>query len=668
MVGCGLAAFGIWNLQGAGRGLAASDQIQQKSEAAWEKVVSAQAALATTDFASSEAEFIEAEQLLGEARQELDNSLAASRRVLELVDVTGTVQSGRNILLLGQALTKAGQAAARGLAPLVSAAQTNPLADNGPDSDLIAAINITRQEFDQAAAELETAEKLLAEIDSPFLPAEVKEKIDTLNASVPKARRAIKGVVEQSDTYLYLLGEQTDRQYLILFANNDEIRPTGGFIGTLGLINIDRGRVENIDIQSVYDPDGQLKQFIAPPNPLLPIVDRWYLRDANWFADYEANARKMADLFEKEGGPTVDGVILMTPEVIERLLKVTGPISVPGYDITVSSENFVAVTQNEVTYNYDKETNKPKQFLADLTPILLNRLFESGGQSDQKPLEGKLAVVASLAQSLQAKDLLLFFRDDAAQNHLRRLNWAGNVPADKPGFLAVINANIGGHKSDQFMDQEIDHRLQINSDGRAEAVVTIRRTHNGPAEVGDFEYPEGENPAFKNNVIYQRALVPKGSQLLEAKGFASAADVPQAVIPGSDTALTVDADIAQWQQGQRMDPSGTVLGSESGYDFFANWIITQPGQTSVALYRYKLPDKFNLPSIINPAEDYSTYFMKQAGAQRTTIRASLSLPQGYRIIHTVPASGITADGDKEIVYRGEFKQDIIIGAVVGNSL
>lgn len=664
-VGCALAGFLVWNLQSMGRGFAVLSSVEGHSEQALAELLSAQAALATTDFAASEESFAQAEAQLQAARAELDTALSASRHILRYVDVTGTVRSGQELLTAGELLTQVGQHVSRAVGPLLAAeapvGEALEASDDSGEITLVDAIRTAQDEMGQASEKLARVETGLAGIGSPFLPDEIKAQVETLQTAVPRARNIIDAIHRQSGSYLHLLGAEHDRHYLVLFANNHELRPVGGFIGTIGLMNIDRGRVENIDVQSVYDPDGQLQEFIAPPDPLLPIVDRWYMRDANWFVDYQVSARKIATFFEKEGGPTVDGVILLTPDVIKRLLAVTGPINVPGYDVTVSAENFVEVTQAEVTYFYDKEENRPKQFLADLTPLLLNTLFTS------EEVAGKLEVVSALTGALEHKELLLYFRDEKAQAELKAAGWHGGYPQDAPGFLSVNNANIGGHKSDQFVEQEIDYRTQLHSSGDVDVVLTIRREHKGPQEALDIEYPPGEDPAFKDNITYQRVLVPKGAQLIEASGFSDIADVPRTQIADSDVPLSADADVALWQRSQRKHTSGTTVGEEAGYTFFANWMITKPGQTSVALYRYRIPAHVAMPTFFAPAQGYSTYIAKQPGQIRTTVRSSLTLPGGYQFIHAVPEGGITREGDGSVIYRGNLAKDTFVGGVFERS-
>lgn len=623
----------VWQGQRFGHLISAAAPIKQEALAAIGQLRDGQAALAQGDFASSAQAFSQAQALVD----------AAQGRLAHVVDIPGTVASGEHLLAAAKSISQVGS----DLSVI-----GERLAQNNSLSDVIGA---SRPQLEDAVAQLTNAQALLGKVSPTSVPEGAREELRQLQATIPAIRQLLTFGTAQIDAILSLLGADHDRQYLLLLANNHELRPVGGFIGTTALVHVSRGKVENIDVSSVYDGDGQLNQFIAPPDELLPIVNRWYLRDTNWFVDFPVDARKAAEFFEKEGGPTVDGVILLTPDIIKRLLEVTGPVSVPGYDQTVSAENFVATTQQEVTYDYDKSLNRPKQFLADLTPLLLNRVF-------QQP-QSKLPLLRALTEALSHKEMLLYFRDNDIEQRVKDLNWAGAMPANIPGLLHVNNANIGGHKSDQFVDQEIDQRVQVLPDGGAEVVLTIRRTHRGPFEAAGKKFPEGENPAQKNNVIWERVLAPKGATLLEAKGFTPSSDIPRYASPESDVSLVADADLAAWQSGQQIDSSGTIIGHEAGYTFFGNWIVTEPGQTSVALYRYKIPAFVDMPGLFKSVSSGAVTFVKQSGAARTTLRVEVHLPDAYRIVSTVPIDGITRESDTSMVYRGDAATDQTIGFV-----
>lgn len=647
VIGCGVMYGIIWNLNGLGRGWQVMGSVQERAIKAYGSLMSASSALAETDFAASEAGFNDAARLIQEAQAELGGAMESSQNILRWVDVTGTVRSGQEMLSAGEQLSIAGGHIAQA---------ANQLLAGKSGAAFVATVTGAKDELILAEEALGEAEKSLSQVDGLLLPDEISLQLENIMNSTSKIRLALNGFIERSDLVLAMLGAERDKQYLLLFQNNHEIRPTGGFIGSIGLVHIDRGKVEALDIDSVYDPDGQLKEYIEPPQPLKVVSNRWYLRDANWFVNFSASARKVIEFFEKEGGPTVDGVIAMTPEVIRELLKVTGPIQVPGYNVEVNYENFWLVTQDQVSYSYDKQLNQPKKFLADLAPVLLSRLLSGNTNSS-------LEALAGIIKMIEEKHLLVYLNNENWQTKLTEMGWSGDLPVSQPALLAVNNANIAGHKSDQFIEQEIDYRLEIMADGTTEAVVMIKREHRGDDEQPDFVYPEEENPAQKDNIVYQRVLVPKGSKLLEADGFASAADIRQMVVPETYEHLKADEDVVDWQTGQYVHDSGTVVGEEAGYTFYANWVVTKPGKTSVAFYRYRLPDKAEWPGMINPAGRFDTYVVKQPGDMRTTVRVQVDLPDNVHMVHAVPESGVTKESDRTLIYRGALRKDLLTGMV-----
>lgn len=651
LIGCGLVVAGLWNLQGAGRGLAVLGTVQAQVQMAYQKLISAQAAIAETDFKKSEADFAASQQDLQRAQQQLDEALNSSRRVLAALDITGTVETGEAALTAGEALSEAGVHMSRGFSALLGAQVVKT--DTG-GTDLVGAIVTARPELEAAQKKLVETGVAMAHVTVSRLPESAQADWGRLQTLVPRLQTGISQFLAGSDSLLTILGADHDRQYLLLFENNHELRPTGGFIGSLGVVNIKRGVVENVAVNSVYDPDGQLLEPIAPPEPLRRIVDRWFLRDANWFIDYRASAQTIAGFLEKEKGPTVDGVIALTPEVIRSFLKLTGPIELPTYHVAVDSENFVPLTQDEVTYKYDRATNKPKQFLQDLAPLLMNRVMQVAREHTGE-------VLAVLTQALREKQLLLYFRDETIQHTIEALGWAGAVTQRAPGVVGVNNTNIGGHKSDQFVEQELDYRVEVKTDRSVEAVLTIRRTHHGPTEALDRQYPPDENPALRDNVVWQRVLVPHGAELLEASGFSPEPKREPSLTARSASELEANPLLAEWQRAQRLHSSGTIVGQEAGLAYFANWLVTKPGQTTVVLYRYRLPAVSRLPGTLNLFESYALQFIKQPGDVRTTIRAELVLPDTMRVVTVQPEEGITREADNHVVYRGALQRDTVLG-------
>ena len=214
---------------------------------------------------------------------------------------------------------------------------------------------------------------------------------------------SLKNFLDYSQIFLDVLGYNGPRKYLFLFENNQEMRPTGGFIGSYGILDIGNGRVKKLFVDDIYNPDGQLKARVIPPAPIQKMSAVWTMHDANWFPDFPTSAEKVAWFYEKTGGPTVDGVIAITPELLQDLLKVTGPIDMPEYGKTIDADNFTEVTQQEVEVDYDKDLNQPKKFVADLTPKILDKVMSERG------LVPMMNTLKAFNTALSEKHLLLVF-------------------------------------------------------------------------------------------------------------------------------------------------------------------------------------------------------------------------------------------------------------------
>jgi len=205
----------VWNLRSVGRGLSVLSSVQSQSEAALQELLAAQSALAGSDFEASEQSFAAADELLEQARGELDDALEASRYILSVIDVTGTVRSGRELLETGELLAEAGQHVSVALKPLIESpailvGEEGTVAGDQSVS-LVEAIRDGQVEVAAALINLEQVEGNLDVINSPFLPEDVKAQLVTLEASVPRAREILQAFHDQSDTYLHLLGEHQHR-------------------------------------------------------------------------------------------------------------------------------------------------------------------------------------------------------------------------------------------------------------------------------------------------------------------------------------------------------------------------------------------------------------------------------------------------------------------------
>jgi hypothetical protein len=443
------------------------------------------------------------------------------------------------------------------------------------------------------------------------------------------------------------LGANGARKYLFLFQNNQEMRPTGGFIGSYGVLDIDgSGRVRNFFIDGIFNPDGQLLDKVAPPKPIQKISVAWSLHDSNWFPDFPLSAQKAMLFYEKTGGPTVDGVITLTPTVIQKLFDITGPIEMPEYGVTLTKENFIQNIQYEVEIDYDKEENRPKKILSDLAPIILDRI------SQTRDAGTILAAMDILNEALKEKHILLYFSNSELQSIISDLGWSGEVLAAEDDYLSVINTNVNGFKTDGIVKEKISHEVKIHSNGEIIDTVAINRKHLG----GNTDY-EWWN---KVNADYMRVYVPEGAELLAVEG--QTREINEDVVDYQSLNYEFDPDVKDEEARMRIDSkTGTRVYNEKGKTVFANWVYVSPQEEVTIKYRYKLPFKYD-----GEIKSYSLLTQKQSGSLGSEFELSFNYPKDWSLNwqnEELQDCNSEEDNMKKICFSGDLKTDKFLGAV-----
>lgn len=612
-----LAVFGLWWYQ---RLIDVRSQVLAISIRAFDQLVLAGEATTQSDYNAARARFAEASDTFLTAQRELDRIGTTVIDLLRFVPLKGKqLSSGEHLLAAGQAIALAGQditQAIQAYNPEVT--QNKDFLVNNNITDLLQ----TSQDYLAPARDrIEVASTNLDQVDVNTLPPQYRTAMKRVKEGLPQLRQQFDQFLLFSETFRKLLGGDSSKRYLMIFQNNRELRATGGFIGSLALVDIDHGTIKKIEVPGggPYDFQGQLKEKVISPTPLHLVNPHWFLQDANWWPDFPMSAKKIMWFYEKSGGPTVDGVISLTPEVVINLLKISGSIDLQEkYGVTITSENFIDETLNQVEQEYDKEENKPKQFIADLLPVLLQRIFEGG----QKEFFTNISIIND---ALEQRDILFYVRDEALQTNVTNLGWAGEIKRVSGDYLMLVNTNISGGKTDAVIDQTVSHQLVIDRNGQATATVEITRVHNGQA---------GVTWTGVKNIDYMRLYVPSGSALLEATGFISP---DPKLLKWPDPDYQPDTDLTQIEGQVIIDErSNTRINQEFGKTVFGNWVQVEPGQSATVKFVYRLPFLIKPENIVNYSFPYSLFIQRQAGSFDTLFRSRIIYPDDYRVVWQWP--------------------------------
>ncbi|MGL5830695.1 MAG: DUF4012 domain-containing protein [Candidatus Altimarinota bacterium] len=489
--------------------------------------------------------------------------------------------------------------------------------------------------YQQAVQELQTANEHLNQVDSIFIPGELKQKIAESKLLLENLLSFIQSNENSISSMLKLLGDRYPHRYLILLQNDAESRPTGGFIGSLIIADINDGHIDKFEFHDVYKFDGQLLENIPAPEDIASITDEWRLRDSNYSPNFDISAEQAAWFLQKSKGPSVDTVIAINQSLLTDLLKEVGPLDVEGLDQPLTAENFQLV----LSYLIESKTygaENPKEILGKTIQSFQNKLME---KQDWKGL------LFQLFKGVKDQKILFYSRHDDVQKFFDQL---GLTPRQKSlntneDYLQIISTSIGGNKSDYYIKQQLTHNTFLNTNGEIFDELTIARTHTWSsldlerwqAQLATFGFDEisetvkdilgrGENKSS------MKIYLPAGTELVNSVG-----------LPLDDVKVRYD------QQLQKT--------------YFLFPMSVKPGQTSTITIRYKLPYKLGL----FPADIYRFTAQKQPGLTSTELEKNLYLDPGLKSLEAYPFDSIEST-DNRLELNQSLSKDIYFSSVISN--
>ncbi|MFH1832810.1 MAG: DUF4012 domain-containing protein [Candidatus Levyibacteriota bacterium] len=412
----------------------------------------------------------------------------------------------------------------------------------------------------------------------------------------------VSGVI---DAFPEVFGFNNERKYLVLFQNNMELRPGGGFIGSYGLLSLKNAAIKDFSLFDVYDADGQLKGHVEPPFAVrryLPQV-HWYLRDSNFDVDFSKNASNAAFFLDLETSEQVNGVIAVDLSFVKNLLKVLGPLEVPDYNETVTSDNLYLLTQKHAEKNFFPGSTQKKDFLRSLFNSARQNILTKNDLS-------YLSLLKIIGEAIQEKHLLMAFGDPAIQplftvNGFSSSLWDGRQSANDTvnDFLGISEANLGVNKANYFVKRKITQDVLIDSDGSISENVTVLYKNNSTG------WPGGD---YKN---YLRFVLPLGTRIQSVWIDDKEQELVSAV-----------TDFNIYEDKNFKPPTGLEIeeSKDNGKTIFGFLIIIPSNVLKKVSVSYLLPNN-NLLDL--PSFSYSNRVFKQPGTENDQYSFSLSYPK-----------------------------------------
>lgn len=441
--------------------------------------------------------------------------------------------------------------------------------------------------LDQARVNLTSGEEGLTKIylsleDSSY--GGLKQKINSYLGVVKKAK-AISLILPK------IAAIDAKKSYLILLQNNMELRPTGGFIGSLGRADFEGGKLKKIEVQDIYALDGGLNLPVEPPADLkIDLgVNNWYLRDSNWEPDFPTSARQAQWFYNKETGSRVDGVVSLDLTGAADLLTVLGTLDLKDYQEKIDQNNLFEKSITYAETSFFPGSQAKKNFLNALMSELFNKMFFSG--KGNWP-----GIIASLGKSFETKHLVAYLDDPKLFAYLDSLNFSGVLPrqaAFKVGetddLLSLVEANLGANKSNFYLDRKLNLETGIGKEGEINHRLRISYTNRSPSEV----WPAGK---YKNRM---RVYLPFGAKVTR-------------VLWGEHD---LTKDVKSFSDYGR-----------SGYSFLVELL---PKEQKTLVLDWQLANKI---SFADNQALYRLDIIKQAGTNKDLLEWTLTFPINYKIV------------------------------------
>ncbi|MCL4416832.1 MAG: DUF4012 domain-containing protein [Actinobacteria bacterium] len=443
------------------------------------------------------------------------------------------------------------------------------------------------------------------------------------------------------DVFPDLFGFTKVKKYLILFQNNMELRPGGGFIGSFGILTMNRGRVAEFQIHDVYEADGQLKGHIEPSFPIrryMPLV-HLYLRDSNFNVDYSKGASVSAFMLNEEMNVMVDGVIATDVTFVKNLLKDIGPVYVPDYKETVKADNLYMLTQSHAEKNFFPGSSQKKDFLRSLFTAIQINLNTRKNIS----LSG---FFKNIGEAVEQKHLLFAFSDSNIQNLFSVNGMSSSILHTRQDgvraindFIGINDANIGSNKANYYIKRKIVQNVSMDNDGSVSERLSVIYMNDSKTNV----WPGGD---YKN---YVRFVLPKGAILKTVIVDGSEQKIVPAV---TDPAIYEKKNFkpSKGLEVETYDQDGKTV-----YGFL--FIAPSSKFTTISIF-YSLKNKISLNGGVNA---YDVKVFKQPGTDEDLYSLILDFPKELSLLKFEDNSStdgqLKSDKDR-VEYQTKLLKDI----------
>lgn len=461
---------------------------------------------------------------------------------------------------------------------------------------VVTTLDKIKPQFDEIAQKMKTVKSELDNINPDRYPKnfrgkKIRDWIIAGRLAADQGASLLSDAKPLLEVLPSLLGVEGEKFYFVIFQNDGELRPTGGFMTAYGILRVDKGKITPVLSQDIYYLDSLIGKTEPAPEALVKYVrlpyqeevkkgikPHWRLRDMNLSPDFRLSMEKFYTYYQKVPvSRKINGVLAVDTKVLVELLKITGPVGVPEWG-NFSAELDKRCDCPQVVYRLEELADKPVSSLnlsrkAVIGPLMHSVLLNAF----QSPKAKMPLLVEAALKSIYEKHLLVYLFDERAQNAVEAFNLGGRIKDFEEDYLHLNDTSFSGAKSNLFIKQAFEQKIETASDGTITKTVTVN--YKNPAPPSDCNIERGGlclNAPYRNWV---RLYVPKGSVLIETSGF--------------------ETEIKTYEE----------LGKTVFEGFYGDKYPLRPQSSAKVVFKYTLPFK------VKKGEEFRLLIQKQPGVE-----------------------------------------------------
>ncbi len=444
---------------------------------------------------------------------------------------------------------------------------------------------------------------------------DINQSINLLKSQISTALPLL-NIIEKIGT------NQGAQRYLIIVQDPNELRPTGGFITTYGVLTLDQGKIIDFNIDSSLTLDRLIEGKIEPPAVVKQLLGQqnWRFHDSNLDADFKISGEQIAWFYQRFKSVNIDGVIGTNTNLLRFILEQTGNV--------VLSDNQEVTPDSLPSLSSSLTASKGLDIITALTQTL-GKKFISGEISFAR-------FSRALLKAVSLHEITAWFSAPQQQSFAQTGQISGEavVQSCHPQLSAhnchadtvyLNESNMSVNKLNYYLKRSQNIIAEITQSGQVNYTLNYDYSYPVPA-------PTTQEGSYK---AYYQLYLPT---------------------EGKDTTILLDA--------QELDPKTLIRSSQVGFiktEFSAILAINQPHHLEI---RFSSPNMLNLKKQFIP---YTLAILKQPGTPNDSLTVKIRYPSNLVARNmTLPLMQTSAN---ELVFQtGRVTQENIGVIFKNNSL